>query len=83
MKIVAIDVEEEGRVYRYTGSMEFVESVEIKKSEGNETTTNVVDGTCVCGHSESEHLPECIYKVEGCGCEGYVEAKGEREKAKG
>ena len=74
MKIRAIEIEVDGQIERYLlesrveTTWKAPESFTYKQVEVGVTK-------CGCGHLESEHLPECIYKVEGCECAGYVGAE--------
>lgn len=66
MKIRAIEVEVDGKVVRYNGLLVEQSSWPVVGEKRAET-----EGTCVCGHLQGEHLPECIYTVEGCECTVY------------
>jgi hypothetical protein len=79
MRIKAIEVEVEGVMIRFAGSgagLEKESSWPAAESFKYTPEEPVVIGQtkCRCGHFEREHLPECIYKVEGCECGGYAES---------
>jgi len=69
VKILAIEILEGSKVVRYTGLLE-------KESEWEDPgftyrQEKVEDKVCRCGHKETEHLPGCVYIVDGCECGGY------------
>lgn len=89
MKIRALEIEEDGRIYRYTGEMRLESQWELPGEKSNvkeiESTTNVgvdtkdVAGSelCECGHADWDHIPACLYIPQGCECGGYREKKSD------
>jgi hypothetical protein len=73
-RVVAIEIEDGDEVIRYASGWGLKEVRRWAASPQPVPTVELKSPLCKCGHSEAEHLPGCIYTVEGCECEGYEKA---------
>lgn len=75
MKILALEIEDGGKVTRYRvyGAPE-ASWPDPSRDPEEMIAAAIPDALCECGHGRAEHLPACIYFMEGCGCQSYVGA---------